>query len=215
MVWWRMTRLLKSRRSHCQKMLPLPKEVLKNWLYALKKLAFLGVFCVCLCVCVFHGVVARIECRCVIKAKRWKNALSLKRSCDFPGQNRTNQQTSKTCFSAEPPTDAWNLVVGWIGGPGYKREAYMIDSLQCPKKRHWWRHHMETFPRYWLFMRGIRRSPVNSPHKGQWCGALMLSLICVRMNGWVNNREAGDLRRHRAHYDVTVMEARRSKPWRR
>ena len=49
------------------------------------------------------------------------------------------------------------------------------------------------------------RSPVNSPHKGQWCGALMFSLICVWINGWVNNREAGDLRRYRAHYDVTVM----------
>ena len=47
--------------------------------------------------------------------------------------------------------------------------------------------------------------PVNSPHKGQWRGALMFSLICVRINGWVNNREAGDLRRYRAHYDVTAM----------
>ena len=36
-------------------------------------------------------------------------------------------------------------------------------------------------------------------------GTLMFSLICVWTNGWVNNREAGDLRRHRAHYDVTVM----------
>ena len=36
-------------------------------------------------------------------------------------------------------------------------------------------------------------------------GALMFSLICTRINGWVNNREAGDLRRNRAHYDVTVM----------
>ena len=26
------------------------------------------------------------------------------------------------------------------------------------------------------------------------------------MNGWVNNREAGDLRRQHAHYDVTVMQ---------
>ena len=34
--------------------------------------------------------------------------------------------------------------------------------------------------------------PVNSPHKGQWCGALMFSLICVWINGWVNNREAAD-----------------------
>ena len=54
-------------------------------------------------------------------------------------------------------------------------------------------------------MRGIHRSPVNSPHKGQWRGSLMLSLICAWINGWVNNGEAGDLRRHRAHYDVIVM----------
>ena len=64
-----------------------------------------------------------------------------------------------------------------------------------------WKH----FPRYWPFVRGIHRSPVNSPHKGQWRGALICSLICVWINGWVNNREAGDLRRYRAHYDVSVM----------
>ena len=66
-----------------------------------------------------------------------------------------------------------------------------------------WKH----FPRYWPFVRGIHRSPVNSLHKGQWHGALMFSFICVWMNGWVNNRKAGDLRRYRAHYDVTVMQA--------
>ena len=65
-----------------------------------------------------------------------------------------------------------------------------------------WKH----FPHYWQFVRGIHRSPVNSPHKGQWRGALMFSLICVWINGWVNNREAGDLRRYRTHYDVIVME---------
>ena len=64
-----------------------------------------------------------------------------------------------------------------------------------------WKH----FPRYWPFVRGIHRSPVNSSHKGQWRGALVFSLICTRMNGWVNNGDAGDFRRHRAHYDVTVM----------
>ena len=36
-----------------------------------------------------------------------------------------------------------------------------------------WKH----FPRYWPFGRGIHRSPVNSPHKGQWRGALMFTLI--------------------------------------
>ena len=64
-----------------------------------------------------------------------------------------------------------------------------------------WKH----FPRYWPFVRGIHRSPVNSPHKCQWCGVLMFSLICTWINGCINNGEAGDLRRHRAHYDVTVM----------
>ena len=64
-----------------------------------------------------------------------------------------------------------------------------------------WKH----FPRYWPFVRGIHRSPVNSPHKGQWRGALMFSLIWVWINSWVNNREAGDLRRYRVHCDVIVM----------
>ena len=64
-----------------------------------------------------------------------------------------------------------------------------------------WKH----FPRYWPFVRGIHRSPVNSPHKGQWRRALMFTLICARINGWVNNGEAVDLRRNRAHYDVIVM----------
>ena len=66
-----------------------------------------------------------------------------------------------------------------------------------------WKH----FPRYWPFVRGIHRSPVNSPHKRQWRGALMFTLICARINGWVNNCKAGDLRRKRAHYDVIVMTA--------
>ena len=64
-----------------------------------------------------------------------------------------------------------------------------------------WKH----FPRYWPYVRGIHRSPVNSPHKGQWRGALVFSLIGARINGWVNKREAGDLRRYHAHYDVIVM----------
>ena len=58
-----------------------------------------------------------------------------------------------------------------------------------------WKH----FPRY-----------CPSPHKGQWRGALMFYLICVWINIWVDNREAGDLRRYSAHYDVTVMSSAKS-----
>ena len=38
-----------------------------------------------------------------------------------------------------------------------------------------WSH----FPRYWPFVWGIRRWPMNSPHKEQWCGALLFLLICA------------------------------------
>ena len=49
----------------------------------------------------------------------------------------------------------------------------------------------------------------------------MFSLICAWINGRANNRHAGDLRRHRAHYDVIIMDVTlkdvanffRKKPW--
>ena len=63
-----------------------------------------------------------------------------------------------------------------------------------------WKH----FLLYWPFVRGIHRSPVNSPHKGQSRGALMFSLICAWINGWVNT---GDLRRHRARYMASPRNA--------
>ena len=59
----------------------------------------------------------------------------------------------------------------------------------------WWRHQMGTFSASLAICAG--NSPVTE--------ISMFSLICAWMNGWVNNREAGDLRRHCAHYDVTVM----------
>ena len=64
-----------------------------------------------------------------------------------------------------------------------------------------WKH----FPRHWPFVRGIHRSPVNSPHKGQWHRALIFSLICAWTKSWANNGDASDLRRQCAHYDVIVM----------
>ena len=82
------------------------------------------------------------------------------------------------------------LWVSWMG----QMRLYHDDVIK-------WKH----FPRNWPFVRGIHRSPVNSPHKGLWRGALMFSLICVWINDWVNNHEAGDLRRYLAHYDVIVM----------
>ena len=83
----------------------------------------------------------------------------------------------------------WNtfIIPPWLQTPQY-------DVIK-------WKH----FPRNWPSVRGIHRSSVNSPHEGQWRGALMFSLICGSINAWVNNRETGDLRRHHAHYDVIEM----------
>ena len=64
-----------------------------------------------------------------------------------------------------------------------------------------WKH----FPRYWPYVRGIHRWPVNSPHKGQRRGALIFSLIYAWIKGWINKGESVDLRRNRPHSDVTVM----------
>ena len=69
----------------------------------------------------------------------------------------------------------------------------------------WWRYQMDTFSALLALCAG--NSPVTGefPHKGKWRGALMFSFICVWVNGWINNSEAGVLRRHPAHYDVIVM----------
>ena len=105
---------------------------------------------------------------------------------------------------------------------GVVPRVFVIQVMLLP----WWRHQMETFSALRAICAG--NSLVNSPHKGQWCGALMFSLICAWINDWtnngeagdlrrhrawingrVNNGEAGDLRRHRAHDDVIVMTL----PW--
>ena len=86
----------------------------------------------------------------------------------------------------------WPLVQGFHGFP-------------------WWRHQMETFSA-WPFVRGIHRSPVNSPHKGQWRGALMI--FYLRLNkrlskqswGWWFETLSRSLWRHRNARKEPVMQ---------
>ena len=107
------------------------------------------------------------------------------------------------------------VVINWkthprlpsIGGISYKAWYHWLKSLPQDASVTWWRHQMETFSALLALCAGNSPLPVNSPHKGQWRGALMFSLICTRINDWVNNREAGNLRRHRGHYVVNVMKS--------
>ena len=124
-----------------------------------------------------------------------------------------------------PCTQTVNHLNGWAIGPATKIVVRItLYGLEQWVMRHW----LETIPSNHdnfsdpsrimmtssngnisaLLAIFVGNSPVtvNSPHKGQWRGALKFSLICAWINGWLNNREAGDLRRHRAHYDVNNNE---------
>ena len=91
-----------------------------------------------------------------------------------------------------------------MGHPVKAFDRWPFRYIYVFSKSSWWRHQMESFSALLALCAANSPVPVNSPHKGQWRGALMFSLIRAWMN-LVNNREAGDLRRHRGHYDVIVM----------
>ena len=93
----------------------------------------------------------------------------------------------------------------WLYGSSIPIKFWLFSVLLVHDDVIKWKH----FPRNWPFVRGIRWSPVNSPHKGQWRRALMFFFICVWINDWVNNPKAGDLRRYCTHYDVIVMPKER------
>ena len=104
-----------------------------------------------------------------------------------------------TCMNCRPRSmPTWRAVVKSTLD---KIDCYTVQALS------WWHHQWKHFPRYWPFVRGIHRSPVNSQHKGQWRGALMFSLIWAWTDSYTINGDVGDLRRYRAHYDVIVMVA--------
>ena len=71
-----------------------------------------------------------------------------------------------------------------------------------------WRHQMEIFSALLVICAGNSPVPAEFPAQRPVTRSFDVSLICVWINGWVNNREAGDLRRYHAHYDATVMDSR-------
>ena len=91
-----------------------------------------------------------------------------------------------------------NSCSGSIHSKKLVRTCYFSEHYDVIK----WKH----FPRCWPFVRGIPRSPVNFPHKGQWRGALMFSLISVWINGWVNNREADEIMARRLFGTNPIFE---------
>ena len=139
-----------------------------------------------------------------------------------------------TKIPPRPRTHRWCLLTcTWCTSWGVIKTRHIFEIQRISKTPEWFTHKLEFLVQCWNHVGTILtqrmsfrhddvikwklfsallaicagNSPVlvNSPHKGQGRGALMFSLIYVWINGWVNNHEAGDLRRYCVHYDVIVM----------
>ena len=86
----------------------------------------------------------------------------------------------------------------------FSRET--TNPSKTSKPTAWWRYQMKKISALLALCAG--NSPVTGEFLEQWRGDLMFPLICAWINVWVNNRDAVNLRRHRAHYDVIVMGRR-------
>ena len=117
-------------------------------------------------------------------------------------RNITKNNRTHNCIPSGEPLDEvvsswwWNMASRYRGFGVYQHESRDASHHDDVIK---WKY----FPRYGPFVWGIHRSPVNSLYKDQWRCFLLVS---AWINDWVNIGEAGDLRRHRAHYDVIVMD---------
>ena len=86
--------------------------------------------------------------------------------------------------------------------------CFVMDWFWWMLSISWWRHQMETFSALLALCAG------NSLVTGEFQRPVTRGFDVffwsapAWINGWVNNREAGDLRRHRAHYDVILMDSR-------
>ena len=129
------------------------------------------------------------------------------RSFDVFFDLRPDKRLSKQPWGWWFETPSWSL---WRQCNGYYPGSVGISRMSLSQWSipeeflSWWRHQMKIFSGLLSLCEG--KPPVNGgfPYKGKWGGALMFSLICAWTNGWANNRDACDLRRHRVHYDVTV-----------
>ena len=81
----------------------------------------------------------------------------------------------------------------------------LVDYYLCLVDISWWCNQMETFSALLVLCAGNSPVTLEFPSQRPVTRGFDDSLICVWINGWVNNGEAGDLRRYRANYDVIVM----------
>ena len=105
------------------------------------------------------------------------------------------------------PPDRYDVLTGaGLFAESHLNEDCLLEFIRIVKPgKTWWRHQMETFSALLALCVGNSPLPGEFPAQRPVTRSMMFSLICVWINGWVNNREAGDLRRNQTHYNVIVM----------
>ena len=105
--------------------------------------------------------------------------------------------------------DSHCLIINWgqyvciFLGVSCPTQTFVVCCLRCVNP--WWRHQMETFSTLLALCAGNSPVPGEFPSQRPVTQSFDVFLICAWINDRVNNRNAGDLRRHNAYYDVTVM----------
>ena len=107
-------------------------------------------------------------------------------------------------FTDHSLSQCWLIIQGTLFTWEQSHKKYIETwVVSCFRRLHfqisWWRHQMETFSALLVLCAG--NSLVTT---GQWLVTYFL-WSPPEKNGWVNNRDPGDLWHHRAHYDVTVV----------
>ena len=138
----------------------------------------------------FNKMMKAIETHALIWEPEWSPAQN---KPPYQGEHSPGPTTGVTPHLSQYNQDD---VIKWKHSPHY---------WSFVRGTHWSDQRKPQSSMSLAFVRGIHRSPVDSPHKGQWHRALRFSLIYAWTNDWANNRDAGNFRCHGTHYDATVM----------
>ena len=137
-----------------------------------------------------------------------KHIVWKKTACDWTSMLDIHKKNRKTRFLETEPLHALlQYIILYIRVPYIARvgKHHCIHGIQLGRTHSWWRHQMETFSALLALCAGNSPVPGEFPAQRPVTRSLIFSLICARINGWVDNGEDGDLRCYRAHYDVIVM----------
>ena len=81
----------------------------------------------------------------------------------------------------------------------------IVNETIWNNPRPWWRHQMETFSALLALCEGNPPATGVIPLQRPATRSFNVVFMCAWTNCWTSNREAGDLRHHCAHYNITVM----------